>query len=439
MAFAVAGVLAGMVGLSGGAFGKGKPTTPGEEEAGNNLSTPGVLMESQVPILASWLPPNAATLGVHYSYGCAGEEKSADGKFTYPNTSCVDDLASPTIYYTAEECTDTIQPSPCQGLDVLRMYWQKVAVNDWSGDVEGGLTVPATPRSVGYNNWGDALEAVSWSETSQVRVENQPYESLIPGFDPIATTCEGAATTAGLDPADVCKVGIKMWHVSGQGITEQWGAVATDSDPAVSYNYDSPFQIINTGTARLNIAKMAPETATCAAPGEGGVVPPPPTLGDWNGSGWEGGACTWRDATFAVELSVSGKYVYGYNWPLKTVELLTNCGTGWLKSGWWRLTFYTDGGDPTDHSDDPVQFLDGTAPVTAPPDVPSAARVLPRAEYIADVVIPGEPGESEVLYTPVIDIANNLTYIDVCVTTAKGGGGGGGKGGGGGGKGKPTN
>ena len=220
-----------------------------------------------------------------------------------------------------------------------------------------------------------------------------------------------------------------MWHVSGQGITEQWGAVATDTDPAVSYNYDSPFQIINTGTARLNIAKMAPETATCAAPGEGGEVPPPPTLGDWTGSGWEGGACTWRDATFAIELSVSGKYVYGYNWPLKTVELSTACGPGWLKSGWWRLTFYTPG--------DAVLFNNAAAPVTAPPDVPSAARVLPRTtEFIADLVIPGEPVESDVLYTPVIDTTNNLTYIDVCVTTAKGGGGGGGKGGGGKGGGK---
>jgi hypothetical protein len=314
------------------------------------------------------------------------------------------------------------------------MYWQKVAVNDWTADVDGASPEPS--RSVAYNNWGDALEAVSWSETSQVRVENQPYESLIPLFDPTVLTCEDAATTAGADPAVVCKVGIKMWHVSGQGITEQWGAVATDVYPAVSYNYDSPFQIINTGTARLNIAKMAPETATCAVPGEGGPGDPAPDSSDWTwtGAGWEGGACTWRDATFAVELSVSGKYVYGYNWPLKTAELSTACGTGWLKSGWWRLTFYT--------SDDAVLFDDATAPVTAPPDVPSAVRVLPRGDaFITDLVTSGEPVESDALYTPVIDTDNNLTYIDVCVTTAKGGGGGGGKGGGGGGggKGKPTN
>lgn len=431
LSMAIALILSGAM-ASGAAFAKGgKPPAP-DEGAGNNLSTPGVLMESPADILASWLPPNTATLGVHYSYGCEGEEKSADGKFTYPNTSCVNDLASPTTYYTADQCTDEIQPSPCSGKDVFRMYWQKVAVNDWTADVDGASPEPF--RSVAYNNWGDALEAVSWSETSQVRVENQPYESLIPGFDPTLASCQNAALAVGLTPEVVCKVGIKMWHVSGQGITEQWGAVATDIDPAVSFNYDSPFQIINTGTARLNIAKMAPETATCAAPGEGGEVSQPPMLGEWTGAGWAGGACTWRDATFAIELSVSGKYVYGYNWPLKTVELLTNCGPGWLKSGWWRLTFYTDGGDPTVHSDDPVQFLDPLAPVTAPPDVPSKDRALPRTEFITDLVPVVEPVVSEVLYTPVIDVVNNLTYIDVCVTTAKGGGGGGGSGGGKGGR-----
>lgn len=400
------------------AMGKGKPITPPEEESGNNLSTPGVLMET-VPassILASWLPPNPAALGVNYSYGC--DKPESDGKFSYPNTSCVDNLATPTVYYTAEQCTDNIMPSPCEGLPVSRMYWQKVAVNDWSADAEGALTSPPTSRAVAYNNWGDALEAVSWTETSQVRVENQPYESLIPGFDPTLATCADAATAAALDPTVVCKVGIQVWHVSGQGITEQWGAVATDLDPAVSYNFDSPFQIINTGTARLNVAKMEAGTAVCPAPGEGDDPPdPPPALGGWTGSGWTG-ACTWRDATFSIELSVSGKYVYGYNWPLKTVELLSACGPGWLKTGWWRLTFYTTGGA--------VAFEDATAPVTAPPDVPAEARSLPRAVFnTALAPLPDLDEESEALYTPVIDTINNLTYIDVCVTgKTKGGGGG---------------
>ena len=66
------------------------------------------------------LPP--AALGDNYSYGC--DKPESDGRFSYPNTSCVDNLATPTVYYTAEPCTDNIMPSPCEGVPVSRMYWQ---------------------------------------------------------------------------------------------------------------------------------------------------------------------------------------------------------------------------------------------------------------------------------------------------------------------------
>jgi uncharacterized membrane protein YgcG len=46
-----------------------------------------------------------------------------------------------------------------------------------------------------------------------------------------------------------------------------------------------------------------------------------------------------------------------------------------------------------------------------------------------------DPTADDRLYRPVIDIANNLTYLDICIVgkTQGGGGGGGGKPGGGGG------
>jgi hypothetical protein len=221
-----------------------------------------------------------------------------------------------------------------------------------------------------------------------------------------------------------------MWHVSGQGTTEQWGVRADEH--AVSYNYDSPFQIINTGTARLNLAKMGPNAAGCPTSGGGdegdaailAVNSAPGTfIWDnankiWMGDG-ETDVCTWQDLPYSVELSVGGKYVYGYNWRMREVSL-SACGEGWLKTGWWRLTFYT--------TDDAVVFDDATAPVTAPPAVPAEVRELPRLGLFNTAISTAAPPVvSEALYAPVIDVANNLSYLDICIVAkAQGGGGGGG-------------
>jgi len=392
----------------------------GEEEAGNNLSLPAVLTESSTFIDAYWNPPADPTLGVHYSYGCAVPETV--GQFSYPNTSCVDDVEEPTIYLDAAACTAS--GAPCEGEVVSRIFWQKVTANDWSADQDG----ISAPEEVAYVDWGDALEAVSWNERSVIRVETQPYSSQIPGFDPTVMTCEQAAVAAAMDPDLACKVGFQMWHVSGQGITEHWGVRADELN--VSYNYDSPFQIINTNTARLNLTKMEPGSAICSEPGEGGAGDPPPVIPseNWTGSEWEG-TCTWQDAPYSVELSVGGKYVYGFNWRMKNVELDSIC-SGWDKRGYWRLTFYS----PPISA---VNFVDAGAPNVAPPASPAETRELPRTAFTTDLAIPPEPGEDDRLYAPVIDTTNNLTYIDICIKAKEqgGGGGGGGPGGPGGGSG----
>ncbi|UCF41260.1 MAG: hypothetical protein JSW43_02705 [Gemmatimonadota bacterium] len=391
----------------------GIPGPPSGGEVSNNLSLPAVLTGSVPSVAHYWTPPAEPQLGVHYSYGCGVPE--SDGQFEYPNTSCVNSLSEPTMYYDAAACTAA--GAPCEGYEVSRIYWQKVDANAWSADADG----TGVPASAAYVDWGDALEAVSWSEKSQVRVETQPYSSTIAGFDPQLATCAAAAT----DPAVDCKVGFQMWHVSGQGITEHWGVRATDADAAVSYNYDSPFQIIHTSNAMLNIAKMVPGDAVCPNPGEGELGELPPTVGPWDPAlrEWEG-TLTYRNAPYTVELSVGGKYVYGFNWRVRDVVL----DEGWLRTGYWRLTFYTTG--------DEVLFDDPFAPVHAPPASASEVRVLPRTLFNSAVVPPSDPGESDALYTPVVDVDNNLTYLDICIVEKDqggGGGGNGGKGGGGGG------
>jgi len=268
-------------------------------------------------------------------------------------------------------------------------------------------------------DWGDALEAVSWNEGSVIRVETQPYSSTIEDYLPWLSTCYGAA----LIPEEDCKVGLQMWHVSGQGITEHWGVRADEA--SVSYNYDSPFQIIKSTNARLNLTKMAAGDATCSLPG-GNPGDDPPEVGAWDSINAEwGDTCTYSDAPYSVETSVGGKYVYGFNWRMRNVEL--DC-PGWVKTGFWRLTFYA----PED-----VMFDDALAPNVAPPAVPSEVRALPRtvfntvlAEPPPDPVLESDdPTADDRLYRPVVDTENNLTYIDICIVAKTQGGGGGGGGG----------
>ncbi|MFO7663865.1 MAG: hypothetical protein R6X18_14905, partial [Chloroflexota bacterium] len=125
----------------------------------------------------------------------------------------------------------------------------------------------------------------------------------------------------------------------------------------------------------------------------------------WNGSAWVGGAttCTDEPISFAVELNVGGKLIYGAStggWKVKT-------------AGWYRITFY---GPPT------TNLSLREAVVANYADFASAPAPALAAEE-------GETGAA----TPVVDSTNNISYVDV-LAVAGGGGGGGNKGGGGGNK-----
>ncbi|MDH3556495.1 MAG: hypothetical protein OES18_11655, partial [Deltaproteobacteria bacterium] len=351
------------------------------------------------------------------------------------------------VHYSAEECVATgYDPArPCEGLtegELSRIYWQKVGPY-WSADEEPLALETDGKAYVSYVDWGDALEAVSWTERSRVRVETQPYSSRIPMFDPTVESCEEASEFDQGDPEVDCKVGFQMWHVSGQGITEHWGVRATEPDPvlggdSVSYNYDSPFQIIHTSNARLNIARLVTESATCPEPGGNANDPPPGVEVQWFDNGDGSGSwlddvgnklCEFYDQPYTVELSVGGKYVYGYNLRMKNVDLtqIPECA-GYFKTGYYRLTFYAP---------DDVIFDDALAPNVAPPAVPSEVRALPRNGNFNTATAPPppvpatedeDPTADDRLYKPVVDTDNNLTYLDICIVAkTQGGGGGGGK------------
>lgn len=395
-------------------------------EVTNNLSMP-ALHTSDAASAATWnVPPGV--LGETYSYGCDKEEvvQTSTATFTYPNTSCVDALGT---YLTAAQCQAV--GGPCEGLAVGRIYWQKVSTNDWWAQSRG----PMAPATAAYLDWGDNLESVSWSDRSVVRVETTPYGSMIPWavpFDPLTQTCEQAALSYGLDPLAVCQLGFQMWHVLGQGPSEQWGVRATDEALPLPWVYETPFGVIHSYAARLHMAKLTPDPVVC--PGNVGSSPPP-TGFSWDTSftpprwvtGTGADACTLRDIPYTAELNVGGRYVYGYNWMLRRDEMPSECGPGWSKAGWWRLTFYTGNGDVLFDPLNPV-----VEPLAPPPGLPAQPTVM----FVPLVPTLAPEGEEGALYTPVIDYSDNLTYIDVCIVAGGRGGGGGNGGGNGGGGGR---
>ncbi len=110
---------------------------------------------------------------------------------------------------------------------------------------------------------------------------------------------------------------------------------------------------------------------------------------------------------YSAELNIQGKYVYGYNWNLKTF----NAG-GYDKAGWWRLTFYADD----------VDFDVGT--IIGPPPVPAATPNLPLLTMASfGDIEPAAETEGRLYVARVRGAPDYLTFIDVCISAARGGGG----------------
>lgn len=134
--------------------------------------------------------------------------------------------------------------------------------------------------------------------------------------------------------------------------------------------YDSYYASITSPNGRLVVQKFTnQETLT------------------WDGTKWigEGVSEPITGFGFAPELNVGGKYIYGAS------------QGGWTPSelGNYRITFYMEGGSSVNLSN----------------------------AFIADIIAPITPKVSE-NNQAVVDITNNLTYVDVQATTGGGGGGG---------------
>jgi hypothetical protein len=433
LTIAVTALLAGMAGYTAEVVAaKGSPGPPpgkgkgggGETTAGNNLSYPAVLFTGSN--VTPFFEVEEGTFGVTYSYGCGTPETV--GKFEYPNTSCVSGWnadGTAVSFLTAAQCTGTdtswTGATPCLDSTVDRIYWQKETLNKWSAEA----TVLTPPAVVRFVDWGDSIESVTWSSTSILRVETQLYLDL--GQDTRTEIPADAGAASGT------QLGFQMWHSQGQGTTEQWGVRVSEKEGSSTpepkvidkwYGYLGPYAIINAGTAELLLTKLEPGSRGCPTDPYAGRSNLFPNVGWIAGSGWDTG-CTLAPVPYTVELSVTGKYVHGYNWRMSSLSdplPAAYCGDAtWKKAGWWRLTFLPniDGGTKVQFPDDEygVAVIAPTAPEATPEPVVLAAAADEGGDD-------GGETESGPLYQPFVDIANQLTYIDICVSEGTRGGGG---------------
>ena len=265
-------------------------------------------------------------------------------------------------------------------------YLQQDPNNTWQAENVDGT---AAPVNVSWVDWGDNLEGKPWPVGQQLRVETTLLEDL---------------TTA--------MQGYTMKVLYGSGSTEMQGTNGVA--------YDSTQAIIYSGAARLTIQRIDPTLAydpnnvptwdAATSRWTGSAVIPNPSSTDgtfYNMAVFQTGD---GPGFYAGEINVGGKIVYGYNW--KT--------TGYA-AGTYRLTF----------SLDKAGFEAANPGMTLNTFFDAGSQILPSAE--GEAVTPAaETGGTAV---EAIDVANQLSYLDVVLTGSqggKGGRGGGGSGGGGG-------
>ncbi len=178
--------------------------------------------------------------------------------------------------------------------------------------------------------------------------------------------------------------GFTMQQTSGSGITEMWGTN--------TQTYASTQATVYSGAARLTIQKVdATKTLTWDA-----------STGQWTGTGvlgtyFNGAVADAGDGPgyYSAEINVSGKLVYGYNWNMRTPGMSGGPGS-------YRITFSLDTEFPGLNT-----YFDANT------------QIVPSAEE--EAVIAAEGGG-----VAAMDPANNLSYIDVNITSSGSGGGGGG-------------
>jgi hypothetical protein len=224
-------------------------------------------------------------------------------------------------------------------------YAQKVEGNVWQADYTS-----VTAADVYFVDWGDAMES------TDPKI-NRPYRLELALYADITSAPMTAYTMAEL-----------AFPSSSQ---ETQGTNTT--------TYESIYSTIATPKGKLCVQKYE---------GDAAYLTWNSTLGQWVGDGVNVTAFTPENVTFAQELNVGGKYIFGAS------------NKGWKPTEFaeFRVTFYFEANT-----------------------IVSLATALP-GNYNGGAPVIGVPAENN---TAVVDATNNITYMDVTVVASGGGGGGG--------------
>ncbi|NHA14331.1 hypothetical protein [Thioalkalivibrio sp. XN279] len=303
--------------------------------------------------------------------GGGGNRPPGHGEETQGNNLSFPALAVDGYPITAIEGVQHTVPftGPYTGLSVEEIatleasgpwYAQKTDGNTWQADYLTDQTVEVT-----YVDWGDVIESVNPKVGRPFRVEVQLYKLLHEWAD-----FDG---TNGM-------TGYLMAMLANPSSPDE-----VQGNNKVTYNG-------NLATVVSNLWKLRIQKCGDAIPSreDNDLY--------WNVDRWVSPSitCTDEPISFAVELNVGGKLIYGAStggWKVKS-------------AGWYRITFYGPPGTNLSLKDAVVANYD---------DFKAAPEPVLAAEE-------DETGAA----TPVVDSFNNISYVDV-LAVASGGGGGGGK------------
>lgn len=220
-------------------------------------------------------------------------------------------------------------------------YPQKTDGNAWQADFAA-----QTAEAVTYVDWGDNIESVSPVVRRPFRLEVVLFKDLL------------EATMTGYTMAVL-----------------EYPSSATELQGANTTQYESRYATVISSRPTLVIQFY------------GEAVPAGLT---WTGTAWSAGTAV--PVSFAPELNVGGKYIYG-----------ASVG-GWKPTvaGWYRITFFVPTGSGVDLSGAQIgNYADLFGTVPLPPE--------------GEVLAEAEGGGA----TPVVDGTNNLSYADVYVMPRK--------------------
>ena len=361
---------------------------PSEETAGNNLSYPVLWADGFGKELRGSMDSSTLEGEWWYVWGLDPIDPQADifSCQPSPNNSVL--------------CLDGTPPG--DGIsEVYRAYVQKDVNNEW----QAFNAVPVDKVDVDWIDWGDDLESVDFSINSMVRAEVVLYEGLL------GKTFKDYSEV----PVDLMDdPQYPMRHVSGWGSNEVHGLQTFNEagdpapvyseapgDMATVYSHHARFTI-----QKLNVNNLDDLDGKLQWVAKEGWIGTPSNEGLINPYLFNMAVYEADDGPgfYNAEINVKGKVIYGYTWNVK------NLNEG---EGYYRLTFSLD-------ADNDGRTTLNTFFGASTDWIENLAAA--KTSFKSD----GETeSEEEGGGVKEIDVDNQLTYMDIYITSKRGGGKGG--------------